>query len=72
MFQGQKRKKMKLFAECHMFTLGKHISLPSATGLALGKHISLSSACLRRVFLSLLPSVFAGRVFSLTDTRQIH
>jgi hypothetical protein len=46
-------KKMKLFAECHMFTLGKHISLPSATGLALGKHISLSSASLCQCFFCL-------------------
>jgi len=25
-----RREKMKLFAECQMVTLGKHISLPSA------------------------------------------
>jgi hypothetical protein len=67
-----RRKKMKLFAECHMFTLGKHIYLPSATGLALGKHISLPSASLCQCFfLSLLTSVFVCRVFPLTSANVL-
>ena len=51
-------KKMKLFAECQVITLGKHISLPSAR--------------LCRVFLARLPSVFVCRVFPLTDTWQTY
>jgi len=58
-----KEKKIKLFIECQIVTLGKHISLPSARQLHSGNIFLCRVPFFTECFLSNLPSVELCRVF---------